>query len=351
MRFYSPVLRRAFTLIELLVVIAIIAILIALLVPAVQKVREAAARTQCINNLKNLGLGCHGFHDSIKHFPIGQYNDDNGQWGWACYLLPYIEQQPLYTALTNLGDPNRMYVPQSMGGMANDNVAGNIDNIHGVNASFPVGRCDVNQSIMTPSGVPVPNVIIPVFLCPSDVLPNTRGNGYAKSNYLGNMGSSARWIVNVGSPSVPTQVTSFGCGGVYGSMNNGVFCFSNENSNTWVTRIATITDGTSNTVMFGEVTASVNVSSSNSNTAQFPIWAGGGNGGCNGTTSIGSCLRIMDPAYPLNGGADQAFGSKHQGGANFCFADGTVRFITNDFNGLAYAGLGSRDGNESVTLP
>jgi prepilin-type N-terminal cleavage/methylation domain-containing protein/prepilin-type processing-associated H-X9-DG protein len=332
--------RRGFTLIELLVVIAIIAILIALLVPAVQKVREAAARTTCVNNLKNLGLATHGFHDSVKHFPIGQYNDDNGQWGWACFLLPHIEQGPLYTALTNTAAADRMYIPQSMGGMANDGVGGNIDNIHGVNATYPVGRCDVNTALVTSAGTPVVNAVIPVFLCPSDILPNTRGNGRGKANYLGNMGNCNLW-----------GATTFGCGGVLGNKNNGVFCYSNENSNTWVTKIASILDGTSNTVMFGEVTTSTNVTVANANTSQFPIWAGGGGSGCNGTTGIGSCLRIMDPAYPLNGGADQAFGSKHQGGANFCFADATVRFVTNDFNGVAYAALGSRDGGETVSLP
>jgi prepilin-type N-terminal cleavage/methylation domain-containing protein len=93
--------RPAFTLIELLVVIAIIAILIALLVPAVQKVREAAARTQSINNLKNIGLAMHGYHDATKRLP---YNGNavasssaNVDSGWAFAILPYIDQMPLYT--------------------------------------------------------------------------------------------------------------------------------------------------------------------------------------------------------------------------------------------------------------
>jgi len=101
MRLYRR-LRTAFTLIELLVVIAIIAILIALLVPAVQKVREAAARAQCQNNLKQLALGCHSHHDTYKSLPanysgVGGWAANNSQaWSWIAFTLPYIEQTALY---------------------------------------------------------------------------------------------------------------------------------------------------------------------------------------------------------------------------------------------------------------
>lgn len=99
--------RRAFTLIELLVVIAIIAILIALLVPAVQKVREAAARTQCINNLKNIGLAAHSYHDAKKKMVLNGINTTNPiDWCWAFQILPYIDQGPLHQ-LGMAGTPNQ----------------------------------------------------------------------------------------------------------------------------------------------------------------------------------------------------------------------------------------------------
>jgi len=350
----QPKVRRGFTLIELLVVIAIIAILIGLLLPAVQKVREAAARMQCSNNLKQLGIAMHTFNDTYSHFPIGTYNDDNNQWGWGVFLLPYIEQTALYAALTNTASGDRVYLPPNMGGGANSNLTPvfgntNIDNIHAANAT--VGRCDTNNAIQV-NGVAATYTVIKTFLCPSDILPTQKNSStYGKTNYLGNMGNNINW------GGAGSGQTTFGCGGTLGNLMNGVLLDANENNATYVTSLVTITDGTSNTVMIGEVSQTANVSPTSINTAQFPVWAGAQGGGCNGTTDLPAVLRAMGPSFPLNqiAGSNMAFGSKHTGGANFVFADGSVKFISSTVSNTSltdvYAAIASRNGNETVNLP
>jgi prepilin-type N-terminal cleavage/methylation domain-containing protein/prepilin-type processing-associated H-X9-DG protein len=161
--------RRAFTLIELLVVIAIIAILIALLVPAVQKVRAAAARTQCINNLKQIGIGCHNYQSSFKILPAGWVTNANGTapspgWSWSLLILPFIDQNALYV--------------------------------------------DINADIITPGGPPATNATLQqslaVFLCPADkfVAFNANFQSYGMSNYVCN-----RWVLGPDTNSLPAAYT------------------------------------------------------------------------------------------------------------------------------------------------
>ncbi len=334
--------RSGFTLIELLVVIAIIAILIGLLLPAVQKVREAAARMSCTNNLKQLGIAMQSFHDAYGHFPPGMYNDDLNNWGWEMYLLPYMEQGNLYQQLTYSGsntNSSAMYMPPNLGGGANTGAYGgspNIDNLNGATAGY--GQGTTNTSIQL-NGVPYVALVIKSLICPSDSLPNNKNNSgtnYAKSNYCGNLGSV------------------FPIGGNSGSTQNGVLVESNDNNNTWVTRIADITDGTSNTAQIGEATVSNNVNASGgANNSNYPIWAGGNGGGYN-SNNIGSTFRCMtnNATYALNSGNDQAFCSKHTGGANFSFADGSVHFITNGVDIVTvYPGMGGRNDGTVFTLP
>jgi prepilin-type N-terminal cleavage/methylation domain-containing protein/prepilin-type processing-associated H-X9-DG protein len=192
--------RPGFTLIELLVVIAIIGILIALLLPAVQKVREAAARIRCANNLKQIGLGFHNYALTYEAFPPG-YNGvgANPGWGWAAFLLPFVEQQALY---------NQLGLPTSVFG-------------GGANPAPPTA-----QTVMG----------LAVYTCPSATDPtiNSQKRGHAKSNYRG--------ICGPGDPTNWNQ--DFDYGGVL---------FQNSR-----VRILDVTDGTSNTVAIGECYADAN---------------------------------------------------------------------------------------------
>jgi prepilin-type N-terminal cleavage/methylation domain-containing protein/prepilin-type processing-associated H-X9-DG protein len=355
--------RSAFTLIELLVVIAIIAVLIALLVPAVQKVREAAARAQCSNNLKQIGIALHSYHDTYKKFPLGEADDDNQGWCWRFWILPYLEQKNLYTAA--MSDPTPEYRPY------NPNVARNPQDIDAY--TYPQQAVNTATGSSTvPAGVA--GTPISIYMCPSDVLPplsthsatasGVAYNGpFAKSNYCGNIGGS------------PTALgRNYPCGGGNPSSNDlqtntwtGPLTLSNHNFANFMCRMADITDGTSNTVFVGEITESLSLSPTQLN-GVYPAWAGGvtlnnpgvtsltatsGNQGnlCGNTAALGNVFRFMDGSYPLNSpktvaASDNAFGSKHTGGANFLLADGSVRFITAGVDASTYQALGSRNGGD-----
>jgi prepilin-type N-terminal cleavage/methylation domain-containing protein/prepilin-type processing-associated H-X9-DG protein len=197
MKNMSRLRRRGFTLIELLVVIAIIAVLIALLLPAVQAAREAARRAQCINNLKQIGLGLHNYHSSFGSFPmgttlaiayVGSAPTDWGTWSAQAQMLGYLEQQPVYNAI-NFSINNW----QGLGGTINSTVW---------------------------------NTKIASFLCPSDAKAGTvTSYSSSNNNYYGSMGTTTD----------PWHTTS-----------TGIF------ANYTVYSIQSITDGTSNTVGFAE---------------------------------------------------------------------------------------------------
>ncbi|MGQ9503861.1 MAG: DUF1559 domain-containing protein [Thermogutta sp.] len=356
MRIFFSRCRQAFTLVELLVVIAIIGILIALLLPAVQAAREAARRSQCTNNLKQLGLAIHNFHDVNSVFPIGQPDDDNNNYAWGAYILPYIEQKSMYDTLVG-GGAALVYIP----GGDNLRVHGAIREITGVSPALPSGHpvrntdsynwwCQVGNNHGNPSGATnvAAKTIINSFICPSDVLPKQDNNGYGKSNYCCCLGSDVPWYNQLISGG-PSWSQPSGSGG-----QDGMFRLAQDNYNHFVTSFAELTDGSSNVIAIGEVTETPNVTRTMIDRV-FPLWAGGNNDWA-GQWRIASWARVCGVYTPINSKdqtpiinltlADFAFGSKHPGGANFLFGDGSVHFLSETIDATLYRNLANiRDGN------
>ncbi len=351
--------RRAFTLVELLVVIAIIGILVALLLPAIQAAREAARRTQCANNLKQIGIAIHNFHDTYKKFPIGQPDDDNNNYSWSSYILPFMEQQGVYDQLKN-GGAALVYIK----GGDNLEVHGAI--VQGEGGVLPgLARstdtynwwCQIGSN----HGASVAKSILPAYTCPSDILPLTDNNGYGKSNYCCCLGNETPWVnyylsAGATSWSRPSGQTE----------QNGVFRLAQTNDYHYVTNMGLISDGTSNVIAVGEVSVSTHVSPTNIGFV-FPIWVGGNNDTGNRQWGISSWARVTgdythinnrDELFGLSSGQingmdfpDFSFGSQHPGGAQFMLADGSVRFLPDSIDPLVYEYLGDIQGGEPVFLP
>jgi prepilin-type N-terminal cleavage/methylation domain-containing protein/prepilin-type processing-associated H-X9-DG protein len=300
--------RIGFTLIELLVVIAIIAILIALLVPAVQKVREAASRTRCINNLKQIGLALHSYHDAFEGFPPGymatsasadpNFNSPPG-WGWATLILPYLEQGDLYVQMQSA-----------------------------IQNKVPITDPSVANAIQT---------MIPVFICSSDLTPAAAFPVYSlagNTSYPLVYSQGATGTILAGPSSYAAVVgrdEDSDADGVWGS---GIFYCNSR------TRMATITDGTSNTIMIQE----------RSWAYARGVWVGAIPGCAMVFGPANPCLPVISGGFPNSpifappmlvqahvhlinpstdgdGGLDDG-SSFHPGGANVLFADGSVHFAT-----------------------
>lgn len=319
----QPKGRRGFTLIELLVVIAIIAILIGLLLPAVQKVREAAGRMSCQNNLKQLTLACHSYADANAGLPpamvmMGGYDDNpyaSTKFGpnWAIFILPYIEQENLYktvsTSMTNWGSPT---------------------------GSVALGTYDPNWANLRG------NTLKP-FICPSDdpaaanlnrSLGNLGGN-WARGNYAANTGPHYHY------GSRQNGGNSFG--GPWGWSGRGPFTLVTNNGKRQGLGIEHIKDGSSNVVLLSEVRIGIDQDDVRG------VWAWGLAGSSTMTAHAdGDCAVPNDargcsddikdaPDRAAEGlgnwtgcNSNQATArSKHTGGVMCAFADGSIRFVAN----------------------
>ncbi len=299
----KSVRRSAFTLIELLVVIAIIGVLIGLLLPAVQKVREAASRASCSNNLKQIGLALHGFHDTHNEFPEGlqAYFSSGKWWGtgwtWQAYILPHIEQNNLFDRIKG-----RMFTGNGDSG----------------------GRTSPEMVLAHTT------TKISVYQCPSQPDGDREFGGMAgnqPSNYNGNIGTNVFNNCNGTNP---------GC-----IRANGVFFLHKRIS------IGDITDGTSNTFLVSEV--QTKLASNMPGGDRWYIWANNADG--NPPTDLSEALIGTETNDPINSGNQEAAGSFHPGGAQFLMGDGRVIFLPQNISMTTYRRLSTRAGGEVVTLP
>ncbi len=318
--------KRGFTLIELLVVIAIIAVLIALLLPAVQSAREAARRIQCVNNLKQMGLALHDYHDALGSFPpsylarsrfINGADDTAPGWGWASMILPHLDQAPIYSS---------------------------------INVGLPVENPSNGTGVRTQ---------IAGYLCPSD--PAVAGPFAVTNANANTMATIAptSYAACVGNDQADTTTGLNNDG-----LGNGVM-FRNSR-----VRVADITDGMSNTILAGERAWSINEG----------IWPGVVTSGvirrgpmnpCPATgalfylapTLVQAHCNVLNTDTDPDGGLDD-YSSFHPGGANFVFGDGSVKFLKSILrnsgvrpdgstiyspSSLIFQALGTRSGGEIVS--
>jgi prepilin-type N-terminal cleavage/methylation domain-containing protein/prepilin-type processing-associated H-X9-DG protein len=316
--------RRAFTLIELLVVIAIIAVLIALLLPAVQAAREAARRASCVNNLKQLGIALHNYHDTMGAFPPGYlskvdpvtFDNDGPGWGWAARALNQMEQSPLFNSINFV-----------------------------LGVEFPANqtaRLTVVASFLCPTDAFVLRTFTVVDATTSSTSVGAPICDVASSNYLGSIGT--------GDPSSLYPFIIDDDNGPPGRDNgNGIF-FRNRSVN-----LASVTDGTSQTFMVGERSQNLSRATwtgavTNAAVPLVALQAGAGfdpEGG--GALVLSHTGENHGPNAPSGQAHGDQYWSLHPGGANFVFTDGSVRFIKEQVGFSIFQALATRQGGEVLS--
>jgi len=305
--------RRGFTLVELLVVIAIIGILVALLLPAIQAAREAARRTECTNNLKQIGIALHNYHDTYRTFPLGSYNlrevwPSSGS-NWRTLILPFMEQSTVFDQLSFSSDPAVHFMAGGAAGaaaLAGNEVLRNLD--------IKAYRC--------PSSV----------IQPFEIAPGSNNNGTALNiQYVGIQGA-ARPI-----PGDSPDRGTWDCGHGW-SCNNGLLV-PNE-----AFGMQAAVDGTSNVMIVAEQSGLV--ADVNRTANYYGGWHGARHprtvlsGACGDLWQTGtSCVRFAPNSNIVQTGATEAIyrnntviNSMHPGGINVVLTDGAVRFISNDID-------------------
>lgn len=333
---------RGFTLVELLVVIAIIGILVGLLLPAVQAAREAARRMQCSNNLKQLGLAWHNYHDTFQAFPFastqrgladvgfnGNWTDPNDHRGvsWLRRILPFVEQGNIYnkmipgsSAVENLA---LVQTPISTFICPSDTHNGTANHRIDMGVFDPTG-------VAPPTG-PYANTFVAVTNYADSVGSNWKHGPVVRSAAGRNAGLSDALLFPNGAG-----------GGVH-----DIWAILRGKCSLWITRIADITDGTSNTIIIGETVSDWDICN---------WWY---DSGCNGGTGgppinyFGGVLPGETIAQAVNKGSTRYFSgfySRHTGGAQFAFGDGSVHFISDSVDQIVWHGLHTISGGEVVSV-
>ncbi len=294
---------RGFTLIELLVVIAIIAILIALLLPAVQQAREAARRSTCKNNMKQIGLALHNYHDTFRSFPIGAQSEI---WraNWRASILPYVDQAPLYNNITQNPVPTAGYASGT------------------AYTSSGSGYGTANAALIS--------ALIPSYKCPSSVLPAFSTDLSYQRQSAPETGMTMDYVGIAGSYSgtAPFNV-GVDCAGYGWCGTNGLLLVADS------TQLRDCTDGSSNTLIVAEDSGTISGNDYRANpcggfTGHEPLGTGGWGGGVN-TIRYNPNPKTV-PSYTFSYSNNTPLTSYHVGGVHGLLADGSVRFISDNIN-------------------